>query len=60
MQAPDQYRRKATECLELARKTSSSADKAWHRFLGMAMLWLRLAEQSERSNRFETTGADRP
>jgi hypothetical protein len=57
--AQDEYRHKASECLDLASKTASKAgggidsgtDSAWHKFTAMAMLWLRLAEESERLNR---------
>jgi hypothetical protein len=51
----DEYRHKASECLDLASKTVAGTDSAWHKFMAMAMLWLRLAEESERLNRFRAT-----
>ena len=41
----EQYRRRAQECLELARKISLERDRAV--VLDMAQDWLRLAEQQE-------------
>ena len=41
----EEYRRKAQECLELARKISLERDRAV--VLHMAQSWLRLAEQQE-------------
>jgi hypothetical protein len=54
-----QYRNKASECLDLANRTGGGPGGTWNRFLGMAMLWLRLAEESERLNRLEVPGQDR-
>ena len=59
MEPQYEYRNKASECLDLASKTDAGADDTWNQFLGMAMLWLRLAEASEKSNRFDTPGRDR-
>ena len=41
----EEYRRKAQECLELARKISLERERAI--ILDMAQSWLRLAEQQE-------------
>ena len=55
MQVQDEYRSKASECLGLASdragKTGGDADRRRNGFFAMAMLWLRLAEASERPNR---------
>ena len=59
MEPQYEYRNKASECLDLASKTDPGADGTWNKFLGMAMLWLCLAEASEKSNRFDTPGRDR-
>jgi hypothetical protein len=42
----EEYRRRAQECLDLARKISLERDRAI--VLDMAQSWLRLAEQQER------------
>jgi len=49
--ARDEYRHKASECLELAGRTGSEGTM----FLAMAMLWVRLAEEIDRVYRFDTT-----
>ena len=54
MNAQDEYRHKASECLDLASKADAGPGSAWNKFIAMAMLWLRLAEESERLNRFDT------
>jgi hypothetical protein len=56
--AQDEYRHKASECLDLASKTAAGTGGAWNKFMAMAMLWLRLAEESERLNRFNTPSHD--
>jgi len=55
----DEYRHKASECLDLASKTDAGPGSAWNKFMAMAMLWLRLAEESERLNRFDAPSHDR-
>jgi hypothetical protein len=57
--AQDEYRHKACECFDLASRRVGGTDTAWNKFMAMAMLWLRLAEESERSNRFDTPSHDR-
>jgi hypothetical protein len=42
----EEYRRRAEECLDLARRISLERDRAV--ILDMAQSWLRLAEQQER------------
>jgi hypothetical protein len=58
VQRPDEYRIKASECLNLASNAAGSAGNAWNRFFAMAMLWLRLAEQSERTDRLNLPSGD--
>ena len=58
MNAQDEYGHKASECLDLASKTDAGPGSAWNKFMAMAMLWLRLAEESERLNRFDTPSHD--
>ena len=57
--AQDEYRHKASECLDLASKSDAGTGGAWNKFMAMAMLWLRLAEESERLNRFDMPSHDR-
>ena len=49
MDARDEYRHQASECLDMARRTDGDRNV----FLAMAMLWLRLAEEIERAHRFD-------
>jgi hypothetical protein len=56
--AGDTYRNKASECFDLARRSDGGADGTWNKFLTMAMLWLRLAEETERENRLGAAGRD--
>jgi hypothetical protein len=45
----EEYRRRAQECLDLARKISLERDRAV--ILDIAQSWLRLAEQQERQEK---------
>ena len=45
MSLADQYKRRAAECVRMAERTDSAADKAL--LLQMAQTWLRLAEKAE-------------
>ena len=54
----EQYRRRAQECLELARKISLERDRAV--VLDMAQDWLRLAEQQEAPEEFPPPATEQP
>ena len=54
----EQYRRRAQECLDLARKISLERGRAV--ILHMAQSWLRLAEQQETQEEIMPPPADQP
>ncbi len=55
----DEYTHKASERLDLAKRTDGGADSGSNKFFTITMLWLRLAEEIERQNRFDTPSHDR-
>jgi hypothetical protein len=54
----EEYRRRAQECFDLARKISLERDRAV--VLHMAQSWLRLAEQQETQEEIMPPPADQP
>ena len=46
---PEEYRQNAAECLRLAKETNDSASKVL--LLEMAMVWIKLADQSHDKTR---------
>jgi hypothetical protein len=51
----DEYRLKASECLDLANRAYGGSSGS--RFLAMAIMWLRLAEETERLKAIEVQTA---